>query len=104
MADIVAVLRASIARPAPGRAYNLCDDAAAPPQDVIAYACTLLGVEPPPDMPFDGAELSPMARSFYADNKRVRNDRIKTELGIALAYPDHRTGLDALLDSERTRS
>jgi nucleoside-diphosphate-sugar epimerase len=102
LADIVATLRASIARPAPGRAYNLCDDEAAPPQDVIAYACTLLGVEPLPEVPFDGAELSPMARSFYADNKRVRNDRIKTELGVALAYPDYREGLEALLNKERS--
>lgn len=100
-ADIVAVLRASIAQPAPGRAYNLCDDEAAPPQDVIAYACTLLGVPPPPEEAFDAARLSPMGRSFYADNKRVRNDRIKSELGVSLAYPDYRRGLDALLDEER---
>jgi nucleoside-diphosphate-sugar epimerase len=102
LADIVAALRASIARPAPGRAYNLCDDEAAPPQEVIAYACTLLGVAPPPEEAFEGASLSPMARSFYADNKRVRNDRIKAELGVVLAYPDYRKGLEALLDAERS--
>jgi nucleoside-diphosphate-sugar epimerase len=95
--DIVQTLRASIAKPAPGTAYNLADDCAAPPQDVIAYACELLGVEPPPLVPFAEAELSEMARSFYADCKRVRNGRIKTELGVALAYPDYKIGLKALL-------
>ena len=96
-ADIVAVLRASIARPHPGRAYNLCDDQAAPPEEVIAHACDLLGVEPPPLVPFEQAELSPMGRSFYRDNKRVSNRRIKEELGVALTYPDYRAGLKALL-------
>lgn len=99
--DIVAVLRASIAQPNPGAVYNVCDDEAAPPQDVVTHAARLLGVEPPPEIPFDEAALSPMARSFYADNKRVRNDRIKTELGLTLAYPTYREGLAALLASER---
>ena len=96
--DIVAVLRASIARPNGGRAYNVCDDGAAPPAEVIAFACELLGVEPPPLVPIAEAELSPMAQSFFADNKRVRNDRIKDELGVTLRYPDYRAGLTALLD------
>lgn len=95
--DIAAVLRASIARPRPGAAYNLCDDEAAPPQEVIAYACELLGREPPPLVPFQEAQLSDMARSFYRDNKRVSNARIKDELGVALAYPNYREGLRALL-------
>ena len=95
--DIVAVLRASIARPNGGAAYNVCDDRAAPPAEVVAFACELLGMAPPPLVDFDDAELSPMARSFYADNKRVRNDRIKQELGVALKYPDYETGLRALL-------
>lgn len=95
--DIVRTLRASIARPKPGRAYNLADDVPAPPQDVIAYACELLGVTPPPLVKFAEAQLSEMARSFYAECKRVRNGRIKTELGVALAYPDYKTGLKALL-------
>ena len=60
----------------------------------------LLGVAPPPLIDFDDAALSPMARSFYADNKRVRNDRIKDELGVTLAYPDYKAGLAALLDGE----
>ena len=98
--DIAAVLEASMARPNPGAAYNLCDDEAAPPAEVIAYACQLLGVEPPPLIPFDEAELSPMGRSFYRDNKRVANRRIKEELGVTLTYPDYRTGLQALLAVE----
>jgi nucleoside-diphosphate-sugar epimerase len=97
--DIAAVLEASMARPNPGAAYNVCDDEAAPPQDVIAFACELLGVEPPPEVPFEKAELSDMARSFYGENKRVANGRIKNELGVTLAYPDYRAGLRALLKS-----
>ena len=93
--DIAAVLEASMARPNPGAA--LCDDEAAAPQDVIAYACELLGVAPPPEIAFEDAELSDMARSFYAENKRVANDRIKRELAVTLTYPDYRAGLQALL-------
>ncbi len=99
--DICAVLEASISKPKPGAAYNLCDDEAAPPQDVISYACELLGTEPPPEIPFAEAELSEMARSFYAENKRVANDRIKQELGVTLAHPDYRAGLRALLAAEQ---
>lgn len=95
--DIVATLRASMAAPAVGGIYNVCDDEPAPPQDVIAEAAHLLGVEPPPEVPFEDADLSPMARSFYADNRRVRNDRIKTDLGVALRYPTYREGLRSLL-------
>ena len=95
--DIVQVIEASIARPNAGTAYNVCDDDPAPPSDVIAFACKLLQVPPPPEIPFDRAELSPMARSFYDDNKRVRNDRIKTELGVSLRYPSYRLGLPAIL-------
>ncbi len=98
--DIVRVLEASMASPHPGRAYNLCDDEAAPPAQVIAHACKLLSRAPPPLVPFDRAELSPMARSFYRDNKRVANRRIKEELGVDLAYPDYRAGLEALLAAE----
>jgi nucleoside-diphosphate-sugar epimerase len=97
--DIAATLRASIAKPAPGAAYNLCDDDPAAPADVIAFACALLGMPAPPEIPFETAALSPMARSFYDDNKRVRNDRIKRELGIVLRYPSYRDGLRAQLES-----
>lgn len=95
--DIVQVLRASIARPNPGAIYNLADDEPAPPAEVVAHACRLLGVEPPPLVPFEKAELSPMARSFYDGNRRVRNERIKEELGVTLRYPDYRSGLAACL-------
>ena len=99
--DIAQVLAASIARPDPGRVYNLCDDDPAPPEDVIGYAAGLLGLPVPPAVPFDAADMTPMARSFYAESKRVRNDRIKAELGVALCYPDYRTGLQALLAGEK---
>ena len=84
-------------RPSPGRVYNVCDDDPAPPEDVIAHAASLLGLPPPPAQAWDEADLSPMARSFYGENKRVRNDRIKAELGVRLAYPGYREGLAALL-------
>ena len=94
--DVAAVLEASMARPRPGRIYNLSDDLPAPPAEVVAYACELLGRAPPPLIPFEAAELSPLARSFYRDNKRVRNRRIKEELSVILAYPDYKAGLRAL--------
>lgn len=97
VADIARVLEASIARPDPGTAYNVCDDDPAPPQEVVAHACALLGVAPPPEIPFEDAEMSEMGRSFYAESKRVSNRRIKEELGVTLAYPDYRVGLAALL-------
>lgn len=99
VADIVTVLIASMARPHPGRVYNLADDAPAPQSDVITYAAELMGIDPPPEVPFEEADLSHMARSFYQDSKRVSNARIKAELGIALAYPDYRTGLKALFEA-----
>ena len=98
--DIVQVLRASIARLNPGAVYNVADDEPAPPQDVIAFACALLGVAPPPEVLYEQAELSPMARSFYADNRRVCNARIKRELGVKLYYPTYRDGLRAILAAE----
>jgi nucleoside-diphosphate-sugar epimerase len=103
--DIAGVLEASIGRPNPGAVYNVCDDDAAPPQDVITYACALLGVAAPPEIPYAEAapSMSAMARSFYADSKRVANHRIKTELGVRLAYPDYRVGLKALLAADRVR-
>ena len=100
VADIARVLAASIARPNPGAVYNVCDDKPAPAADVVAHACTLLGVEPPPLVLPDEAGLSPMARSFYADHRRVSNTRIKTELGVSLRFPDYRAGLAGLLADE----
>ncbi|WP_373354886.1 SDR family oxidoreductase [Pseudoroseicyclus sp. CXY001] len=98
--DIAQVLAASIAAPAPGRIYNVCDDDPAPPQEVIAHAATLLGMEPPPAVPFEEAEMGEMARSFYAESKRVSNARIKEELGVRLLYPDYRAGLAQILKDE----
>ncbi len=98
--DIAQVLEASIHQPRPGAIYNLCDDDPAPPQDVIGHAAELLGLPLPPEVPFEQADLTPMARSFYAESKRVRNDLIKTELGMKLLYPDYRHGLRALLAGE----
>lgn len=95
--DIAQVVAASIARPRPGAVYNVCDDDPAPPEDVIAHAAELLGMPVPPAQDFATAEMTPMARSFYAESKRVRNDRIKRELGVRLLYPDYRSGLAALL-------
>jgi nucleoside-diphosphate-sugar epimerase len=101
--DIAAVLMASMARPNPGAIYNVCDDDPAPPADVIEHAARLLAIAAPPLIPFDQAKLSDMARSFYADNKRVKNERIKDELGVALAYPSYREGLAAILNGELSR-
>ena len=98
--DIAQVLEASIARPRPGAVYNLCDDDPAPPQDVIGHAAHLLDLPLPPEERFEDAEMTPMARSFYAESKRVRNDRIKDELGVQLIYPTYREGLAALLREE----
>ena len=98
--DIAQVLEASIHQPRPGAIYNLCDDDPAPPQDVIGHAAELLGLPLPPEVPFEQADLTPMARSFYAESKRVRTDLIKTELGVKLLYPDYRHGLRALLAGE----
>lgn len=95
--DIATVLETSMASPRPGRVYNVCDDEPAPPQDVVAHAAGLLGLEPPPEQPYETADLSAMARTFYKDNRRVRNERIRRELGVELAYPTYREGLTALL-------
>ncbi len=98
--DIVQVLSASIAAGTNGGIYNVCDNYPAPPQDVIGYAAELLGLPIPPAIAFEDANLSPMGRSFYAENKRAANERIKSELGIVLKYPDYKTGLDALVRLE----
>lgn len=98
--DIALALELSIATPQPGAIYNLCDDDPAPPQDVIGYAATLLDVPLPPAMDFETAEMTPMARSFYAESKKVRNNRIKEALGWQPQYPDYRSGLTDLLKRE----
>jgi nucleoside-diphosphate-sugar epimerase len=100
--DIVTVLEASIdrtpTRAREGRAYNVADGHPASSAEVLAYAAQLLGVEPPPEISFEDAELSPMARSFWQDDVRVDNRRILEELGVTLEYPDYRAGLDGLAE------
>ncbi|SDW94539.1 SDR family oxidoreductase [Celeribacter indicus] len=93
--DIAQVLEAGIDRRSQG-IFNVCDDLPVPPEEVIGYAAELLGLPLPPAEDFAPAEMTPMARSFYAESKRVRNDRMKRELGITLLYPDYRSGLRAL--------
>ncbi len=97
--DIVQVLRASIAAPAPGQIYNLCDDFPAPSHEVIAFACSLIGVEPPPLLNYKDADLAPITMSFYKDNKRVRNDKIKNDLGVTLYYKSYKEGLQQCLEA-----
>jgi len=97
--DIANALEAAIARAGESRGarvYNVTDDEPAPPQDVLDFAAELLGVPYPPRVPFEEAEMSPMARSFYSDNKRTSNARMKAELGVQLRYPTYREGLRAL--------
>jgi nucleoside-diphosphate-sugar epimerase len=93
--DIAATMIAALDRNASG-IFNLADNEPAPPQDVVAHAASLMSVAPPPEVPFAEAQLSPMGRSFYEDNKRVLNRRIKSDLGVALRYPNYRDGLAAL--------
>lgn len=102
--DIAQAVLASMQCPNPGAIYNICDDDPAPPQDVLRYAADLLGVALPPAIPFDEAEMSPMARSFYAESKRVDNSRMKQELGVELRYPTYKAGLDALFAAERGKA
>ncbi|MCB1366599.1 MAG: SDR family oxidoreductase [Rhodobacteraceae bacterium] len=101
--DIAQTLVASIARPRAGAIYNVCDNEAAPPEDVIGMAAEMLGLPLPPAEDFASADMTPMAHSFYAESKRVRNDLIRRELGVRLLYPTYREGLQALLtDEEQT--
>lgn len=93
--DIASALIASMAEPAPGRVYNLADDEPASAAEVVSYAAGLLKIDPPPEEPFEEAELSAMARSFYAECRRVQNRRLREELGVELAYPSYREGLAA---------
>lgn len=98
--DIARALMASIQAPCPGAVYNLCDDDPAPPEEVIAHAAALLGRPLPPAEDYATAEMTPMARSFYAESKRVSNRRMRQELGVDLLFPDYRSGLAALLAAE----
>ena len=101
--DIAAVLQASIDQPAPGEAYNVCDDEPTPPEVVLRHAARLLNLPDPPEVPFETAEMNPMARSFYSESKKVRNDKIKSALGVRLLYPTYRENLAAILASGQTQ-
>lgn len=99
--DIVQVLLASMSKPDPGAVYNVSDDNPAGSWEVITHAGELLDIELLPMMPYDDADLAPITRSFYADNKRVKNDKIKNELGVTLKYPSYKEGLERCLEVER---
>ncbi|MGU3666811.1 SDR family oxidoreductase [Methylobacterium sp. A49B] len=96
--DIATTLLASIDRPRAGAIYNVTDDEPTAPQTVTEHAAALTGLPLPPEIDFETADLSPMARSFYGENKRVRNRLIRDELGVDLTYPTYREGLAALKD------
>jgi len=85
-----------------GGIYNVTDDLPGPPQDVIVEAARLLGVEPPPEQPFETAELTPMARSFYGENKRVSNAKLKAA-GFIFAFPTYPASLAQLMQSNSWR-
>ena len=95
--DISRTIAACLRTDAPGGVFNVTDDEPAPPQDVVAYAAQLIGAPPPPETPFDRADFSPMALSFWGQNKRVANRRLRDELGVELAFPTYREGLRGLL-------
>jgi len=95
--DIAQAVIAGIAGRGSEQVYNVTDDEPGPPQDVVTFAAELLQVPPPPEVPFAQAELTPMARSFYADNKRIRNARLRQDLGVSLKFPTYRDGLRAVL-------
>lgn len=96
--DIAGAVIAGIEHPERTGVFNVTDDLPTPPGEVVEHAASLIGVEPPPEMPVEEADLSPMARSFYDENKRVDNRRLKTELGYTLRYPTYRQGLPAVLE------
>lgn len=98
VADIAGAVSAAMSQPST-RIFNVTDDEPAPPQDVVTYAAELLGVTPPPEIPFETADLTPMARSFYGENKRVSNRRIKDELSYSFRFPNYRVALRHLLDT-----
>jgi nucleoside-diphosphate-sugar epimerase len=101
--DIAQAIDAAFARRASG-IFNVADDAPTPPADPIVFAARLMGVEPPPEIPFAQAAptMSPMALSFWQECRRVKNDKLKHDLGVRLRYPTYREGLRALFDEQET--
>ena len=98
--DIAAILEASLDRPRAGAVYNGADGAPAPPEDVLAFAAELARLPVPPAVPFEQADMTPMARSFYGENKRVACPLLASELGLTLRFPDYRAGLRAVAEAE----
>ncbi len=98
--DIAGSLERAMSAPST-RIFNVTDDEPAPPQDVISFAADLLGVEPPPEAPFETADIFPMARSFYGENKRVSNARLRQELGYEMKYPNYRIALTEIRSNEK---
>ena len=98
--DVVQVLKASMDHPNPGTIYNVSDDLPSSPAEAVAFACDLLHVDVPASIALEDAELSGMGRSFYLTNKKVRNHKIKEELGIQLRYADYKVGLRSILETE----
>ena len=100
--DIASVLLAAANGAGRHDVYNVTDGAPSPSQDMVAHAAELLGVEPPPEIPLAEAGLSPMGMSFYGENRRVANRRLRDDLGVTLLYPSYREGLASLLSKTRT--
>jgi nucleoside-diphosphate-sugar epimerase len=105
VADIAQAIDAAFTRKASG-IFNVADDEPSPPGDPIVFAAQLLGVPPPPEIPFAEAapSMSPLALSFWQECRRVNNDKLKRELGVALRYPTYRDGLRALFEEEKSVS
>lgn len=97
--DIAGAIDKALTTAGPDGVYNVVDDEPAPPQDVIAFAATLLGQAPPPETAFDPSRMSPMAASFWSSCKRVSNAALRTDLGVILKYPTYREGLTALCET-----
>ncbi|GLS18389.1 NAD(P)-dependent oxidoreductase [Labrys miyagiensis] len=98
--DIAGTVMAGIDHPKAGPFFNVTDNEPAPPQDVVTFAARRLGVEPPPEIAYEAAQMSPMARSFYGENKRVSNRRIREDLGYRLRYPTYREGIHACFQAD----
>ncbi|MGE4313426.1 MAG: SDR family oxidoreductase [Pseudobdellovibrionaceae bacterium] len=101
--DIVNIVYETMMNPRPGEIYNVSDDEPAPSHEVIGYACELLDIAPPPVVAIENANLAPITMSFYSDNKRVINKKVKADLGIELIYPTYREGLKNCLEVMRTQ-
>ena len=97
--DITNIIIAAMAKPRPSRIINLCDEEPASQGEVVRYAASLLGIEPPKPIAFEDAELTPMARSFYISKRRLRSVVVGPELGVKLIFPTYREGLKALVES-----